>query len=252
MSNILEIVRQVVAQELSRQRSARLGVVSAVFAHAGKDDDNNYEINVRLKHEDLELRKVPMAVTHVGVAAPPRTGDLVLVQFINGDLNQPVVTGRFYHADERPPLHKEDEVLFEHRFGDNRDKFSHLRFTEKGSIYLQSGVTKPEDNTESKTGVWIDGEKGNLEIKVGDKTKINVNGENGNLEIKVGDKLTVTVSEGSEIKITADGKPINVKCSEMNVEGKMNVKGDVNIEGVLAAKSGGTTTKITGSTIEGS
>jgi hypothetical protein len=232
VSNILEIVRQVVAQELSRQRGARLGVVSEVFAHTAKDDDNNYEINVRLKHEDLELRKVPMMVSHAGFAAPPRAGDLVLVQFVNGDLNQPVVAGRFYHADERPPLHKEDEALFEHRFGDNRDKLSHLRFTEKGSIFLQSGVTKPEDNTEFKAGLRIDG-------------------ENGVLEIKVGDKLTVTITEGSGIRITADGKPINVKCSEMNVEGKVNIKGDTFIDGVLKAKSGGTTTKITGSTIEG-
>jgi len=251
VSNILEIVRQVVAQELSRQRGARLGVVSEVFAHTAKDDDNNYEINVRLKHEDLELRKVPMTVSHAGFAAPPRAGDLVLVHFVNGDLNQPVVAGRFYHADERPPLHKEDEVLFEHRFGDNRDKFSHLRFTEKGDVFLQSGVTKPEDNTEFKTGLWIDGKDGNLKIKVGEKTKINVNGKNGNLEITVGDKFTVTITENSEIKITADGKPINVKCSEMNVEGNVKIKGDTFIDGVLTAKSGNTTTKITGNTIEG-
>ncbi|HKQ72631.1 MAG TPA: phage baseplate assembly protein V [Blastocatellia bacterium] len=245
MSNILEIFRQVVAQELSRQRSARLGVVSEVFAHTSKDDDNNYEINVRLKHEDLELRKVPMMVSHAGFAAPPRAGDLVLVQFVNGDLNQPVVAGRFYHADERPPLHKEDEVLFEHRFGGDRDKFSHLRFTEKGSIYLQSGVTKPEDNTESKTGLWIDGEKGNLEIKVGEKTKINVNGENGNLEIKVGDKFTITITEGSEIKIKADGKPVKLDCS------KLTVTGDVDINGQLVVSDGAMKTTIKGSTIEG-
>lgn len=246
MSNILEIVRQVVAQELSRQRSARLGVVSEVFAHATADDDNNYEVNVRLKHEDLELRKVPMMVSHAGFAAPPRAGDLVLVQFVNGDLNQPVVAGRFYHADERPPLHKQNEVLFEHRFGDNRDKFSHLRFTENGGIYLQSGVTKPEDNSESKTGLWIDGEKGNLEIKVGEKTQINVNGENGNLEIKVGDKLTVTVTEGSKIEITADGKPINVKCSEMTIEGNVTVK-----DGKLVVSKGAHSTTIEGNEIGG-
>lgn len=230
MSNVLELVRQVVKQELARHRGSRLGVVSAVFPHTAKDDDNNYEVDVKLKHEDLELRKVPLAVIHVGFAAPPRVGDLALVQFVNGDLNQPVITGRFYHADDRPPLHKEDEVLFEHRAG---DKLNHLRFAGDGSIFLQRDVTKPEDNSEAKTSIRIDG-------------------GTGDLEIKVGDKLTITLTEGTEIQITADGKPVKLKCSEMNVDGKVNIKGDTTIDGKLVAKSGGTTTTITGSTIEGS
>jgi type VI secretion system (T6SS) baseplate-like injector VgrG len=108
VSSILEIVRRVVEQEMARNRGSLLGVVSTVFPHTAENDENNYEVNVKLKHEGLELRRVPVAVGHVGVVAPPRAGDLVLVQFINGDLNQPVVTGRFYHAEERPPLHKED------------------------------------------------------------------------------------------------------------------------------------------------
>src|SRR3712207_939729 len=115
MSRLLEVIRRVVRQELARQRSSLLGVVTTVFPHSAENDDNNYEVNVRLKHEDLELRRVPVSVGHVGVAAPPRVSDLVLIQFINGDINQPVITGRFYHADERPPLHNENEILFEQR-----------------------------------------------------------------------------------------------------------------------------------------
>ena len=76
---LLAILQQVVQQEVARQRTSMLGVVSTIFPHEGVDDENNYEINVRLKHEDLELHRVPLAVPHVGVAAPPRVGDLVLV-----------------------------------------------------------------------------------------------------------------------------------------------------------------------------
>ena len=229
MSNVLELVRHVVAQELARHRSSCFGVVSAVFPHTAEDDENNYDVNIKLKHEELELRKVPLAVTHVGFAAPPRVGDLALVQFINGDLNQPVITGRFYHEDDRPPLHKEEEVLFEHRVG---EKLNHLRFAADGSIFLQRDVTKPEDNSEAKTSIRIDG-------------------GTGDLEIKVGDKLTVMMKEGAEIQITADGKPVKVQCEEMNIVGKVKITGDVNIDGVFASKSGGTKTTITGSTIEG-
>jgi phage baseplate assembly protein gpV len=224
MSGLIEIVRRVVAQETARHRMSLLGVVSTVFPHTADDDENNYEVNVRLKHEDLELRKVPVAVAHVGVAAPPRVGDLVLVQFINGDLNQPVITGRFYHNDERPPLHQEEEILFEQRVSDNT--LNHLRFTADGTIFLQRDVKKPEDNSEAQTSLRIDG-------------------ATGNLEIKVGDRLSVTLTSDNEIQITADDKPVNVNCS------KLTVNGDMDLNGKLVVSDGTHSTTIEGNSIGG-
>jgi uncharacterized protein involved in type VI secretion and phage assembly len=196
VSRIVEIIRRVVLEELARNRGSLLGVVTTVYPHGAEDDENNYEANVRLKHEDLELRRVPIAIGHVGVAAPPRTGDLVLVQFLNGDSNQPLVTGRFYHADERPPLHKEDEILFEHRVADGT--LNHLRFADKGSIFLQRDVAKPEDNSEAKASIKIDGESGDIEIKSADDTFI-------------------LLKNTGEIQMTAKGKSITVECDELKV-----------------------------------
>ena len=45
---------------------------------------------------------------------------------------------------------------------------NHLRFAADGSIVLQRDVTKPEDNSEAKTSIRIDGSSGDLEIKAGD------------------------------------------------------------------------------------
>src|SRR6185369_5545827 len=120
-----------------------------------------------LKHEDLELPRVPIAVPHVGFAAPPRVGDLVLVQLVGGDLNQPVITGRFYHADDKPPIHTEDEILFEHRVTD--DTLNHLRFAKDGSIFLQRRVNKPEDDSEALSGIAIDGATGDIEVRSAEK-----------------------------------------------------------------------------------
>ena len=68
---LLAVIQRVVQEELARRRTALLGVVTAIFAHEAEDDENNYEVDVRLKHEDLELRKVPMAVSYMGMAVPP-------------------------------------------------------------------------------------------------------------------------------------------------------------------------------------
>ena len=227
---LFNLIQRVVRQELASQRSSLLGVVTEIFAHEAEDDEHNYEVNLRLKHEDLELRKVPVAVPHIGIAAPPRVGDLVLVHFINGDLNQPVIGGRFYHADERPPLHRSDDILFEQRIPDG--KLNHLRFAPDGAIYIQRDVTKPEDNSEALAGIKLD--------------------PDGNIEIKSGE-LTITLTIDDKIEILADGKPVNITCDTLTIDGKLSVTGDSALQGslVVGATSGPKTT-IDGNEISGS
>jgi hypothetical protein len=116
MRDILEVVQKVVRYELDKIRVGELGVVTSVFAHASDDDANNYECNVKLKNSaaegsELELRKVPIATGVVGSVAMPNVGDLVLISFVGGDINQPIVTGRLYNNEDRPPLHKPNEIV---------------------------------------------------------------------------------------------------------------------------------------------
>jgi uncharacterized protein involved in type VI secretion and phage assembly len=205
MDSLLDIVRRVVAQELQQVRSTQLGVVTAVHAHTADNDDNRYEADLQLKHMDLALARVPIAVGHLGIAAPPRVGDLVLVQFIDGDLHQPVLTGRFYHADDAPPVHQEDDVLFEHRVPDGTR--NQLRFAADGSIFLQRDVTK-DDNSAAKTSLRIDG-------------------DSGDLEIKLGDKIVLTLRHDDQIEILADGKPVKLTCDKLTVTGNVDISGDL-------------------------
>jgi len=229
MSQMIDLIQRVVQQELVRQRTSLLGVITQIFPHTAADDEHNYEASVRLKHEVLELPKVPIAVEYTGMAGAPTIGDLVLVQFINGDLNQPVITGRFYHADHRPPLHNEGDVLYQHQ--DKNGKLNHLRFNADGSIYLQREVTKPEDNSEAKTSIKIDGSTNNLEIKAG--------------------KITITIENDKKITILADGKPIDVTCDTLKVTGKVQVEGDVTINGVLKVAGAAGSTTISANEITG-
>lgn len=213
MSRIIEVIRRVAQQEMASNRGSLLGIVTTVYPHQSEDDDNNYEANVRLKHEDLELRRVPIAIGHVGVAAPPRVGDLVLVQFLNGDPNQPLVSGRFYHADERPPLHKEDEILFEHRVSLD-GTLNHLRFAEDGTIFLQRDVTKPEDNSEAKTSIKVD-KSGAVEIKAG-KIAVTLTHDQ-RLQIQHGsENNSVTVKDG-EILLKAGGRTVTLASGKVKV-----------------------------------
>jgi len=231
---LLDAIQRVVQETLAQHRTVLLGVVTTIFPHEAEDDANNYEVDVRLKYEDLELRRVPVAVSHMGVAAPPKAGDLVLVQFVDGDLNQPVINGRFYHADERPPLHKADDILFEQRTSDGT--LNQLRFSPDGTIYIQRDVTKPEDNSEAKAGIRID--------------------PDGNIELTAGPKIVITLTNDDTIVIKADGQPITIECDklsvngDMAVDGKLDVTGDTTVNTQVVVGQGPRTT-ISGGAIQG-
>lgn len=203
LADLIGLVRRLVREELAARRGPALATVSAVYAHSDKDDTSNYEADVRLKHDGLELKQVPIAVAHIGVAEPPRADDLVLVQFVDGDLQQPLITGRFYDEDQRPPLFQDDDLVFEHRLSDG--KINHLRFAADGTIYLQREVKKPEDNSEFVAGIKLD--------------------PDGNIELKTGDKTVITLKDG-EIDIQSDGNPIKLKCDELTLDGKLHVTGE--------------------------
>ncbi|HEY6890325.1 MAG TPA: hypothetical protein VI300_21150 [Solirubrobacter sp.] len=232
MNGAVNVMRSVAREEIARRSDALLAVVTATYPHAAADDDHNLEVDVRLKHSDLVLRGVPVGVPHVGVAAPPRVGDLVLVCFVDGQLNQPLVSSRYYHADERAPLAKADEVLFEHRVKDGT--LNHLRFADDGTIFLQRDVTKPEDNSEAKTTIRIDG-------------------KSGDVLIQAGKEIVIEIKHGSELKLTCDGKPITVACKALDIscDDKMTVHGNVEVKGDLTVASAAHSTKISGNEITG-
>jgi len=207
MNSVLEIVQGVVRRELERARPLALGVVTAVFPHSSSDGDTIYDVSLRLKEEKLDIPRVPVSVPFSGFAAPLRTGDAVLVAFLNDDVHQPVVMGSVYHADDRPPLHKEGEVLLEHRVNDGTK--NHLRFAADGSIFLQRDVKKPQDNSDAKTSLKIDGASGDIEIRVGSDITV---------ALSAG-KVTIKAEVEIQGDLTIKGPAGSTKISGNTVEG---------------------------------
>jgi uncharacterized protein involved in type VI secretion and phage assembly len=213
VTSVVELIRKVVRAELAGRLGSRLGVVTATFPHEADDDDRNYEVDVRLKHERLDLPRVPVSVAHVGLAAPPRVDDLVLVDFLNGDPNQPLVTGRLYHADERPPMHADGEVLLEHRVPDGTRNL--LRFAADGSILLQREVTKPAAAADDSAA-------------------------RASIHLLADGAVEIAVDEGASV-LEMQGDEVTVSCRNMTIEGDLRVESHNN----------GTSTTISGNEITG-
>jgi phage baseplate assembly protein gpV len=108
MSDLVTIIRAIIRDELASLRLGDVGVVTSSFPHAD-GDEHNYECNVKLRESELELRRVPIVTPHVGMVSAPRVGELVLLSYVGGDPNRPVVVGRLYSDEVNPPVHEADE-----------------------------------------------------------------------------------------------------------------------------------------------
>ncbi len=202
MADMIEIIQKIVQHELSKVRLGELGVVTSIFPHAGEGDKDNYECNVKLKNSGLELRKVAIATNHIGTVAVPNIGDLVLLSFVNGDVNQAIVIGRLYNDADRPPVNNEKEYILEAPYKGSTS----VKIDGEQSIILSAGETTV---TLKKDGDVAVNAKANATIKVEGDTTLESKGN-------------VTVKGDSNIQVTAKSDA-TVECVNCKIKASGNI-----------------------------
>jgi phage baseplate assembly protein gpV len=105
-------LRAIVRDELARVRQPELGVVTSVYPREDDSNDGNHQVNVALCASGVELQRVPIAVSRAGWSVLPNEGDLMVVNFIGGDLNAPVAVGSLYSDQAHPPVAKAHELVY--------------------------------------------------------------------------------------------------------------------------------------------
>jgi phage baseplate assembly protein gpV len=111
-SDAIDVIEAVIRDQLRGFKTAELGVVTALYPHESAGDKNNYECDVRLRDSGLELKRVPVGTQRIGGVAIPNIDDLVLVQFLGGDIHAGFIVGRFYNDKDRPPQAKAKEFVY--------------------------------------------------------------------------------------------------------------------------------------------
>jgi uncharacterized protein involved in type VI secretion and phage assembly len=263
MPTIVATIQQIIRQEVERLRIAELGVVEAVFPHSGESDDDNYGCDVRIQPSDLLLKRVPIATGHIGTAAIPNVGDLVLLVFHHGDVNQPIVAGRLYNADDRPPLNKPDEVIVRLPLAAADDR------TVKAAIRNHSDATPPRElrvemapkidlritdgtvqATAGKSELRLDqpdGSGGTVTVLAG-QTKITMD-QDGDIVVEAAGAMTIKATrdltlEGQTVTITGQTSAALEAGTQVSVKGSLGAT----LDGGLSSTVKGTTVSINGQT----
>lgn len=220
MDSIVGVMKKVAEHEVRKVYTTELGIVTAIFPHASASDKDNYQCSLKLKNKkqpdgkDFELRKVPVATPHLGMVNIPNVGDLVLVTFIGGDINAPIIIGRLYNDPDHPPVNLEKELLIQHSLKAGGS----LKIDGEGVITLTS---KDEKNivTVKDGELSAVNDKSTIEVKDGD---ITVKNDQCKIVLSGGN---VTIDNGTcKIKIEGGGITIDAASNSVTVKSMGSIK----------------------------
>ena len=222
IDGLVEVIKRIAENEVKKLHLLELGIVTSVFPHSTDQDNDNYQCNVRLKDKEVEIRKVSVATQQIGLTNVVHVGDLVLVSFINGDINSPVIIGRLYNDEDRPPQNKEEEIVYKPSYGKNVD----LR---RLNIVLPGGVDVTVNDDKIKV---IVGQASIVAYANGDIAISSVdNGGNSN-------KSSITLNKTGDIDVVAEVSN-NISQVRLNDSGislttdfdiRVKSKGSINLE----------------------
>ena len=214
---LYDTIARIARHEAAARTFGSAGTVTEIFpTEQGAID---HAVSVELRDSHVVLPRVPVAVGVLGFAAIPAVGDLVVVLFLDGDVNAPVVIGRLYHAELDPPAHADGQIILSLPPGDDPTvKLEITPGTPLVELTLPGdvAVTCTEDRAEIRAGsmrVTVDGTGGGrAEIVAGGST-ITLK-QDGDITLKTSgtfkiDAAVVDISGSAKVKIAASAVEIN-------------------------------------------
>ncbi len=239
------------AEDISVDKYGRIQVTF----HWNKPDKENFHISCPVRVASSWAGK------GWGAVNIPRVGQEVVVSFLEGDPDRPLVIGSVYNADNMPPYTLPDNktqsgIKSRSHEGGGADDFNEIRFEDKkGSedFFLHAQKDMHEE-VENDHVVAIDHDE---KITIGNDQKVTISNDqtediSGNRKLTVGkdDKLDVAsngtttigqkfkLSAGTEIQLVTGAASIVMKASgEIELKG-VNIK--ITGDATVAAKANGT------------
>ncbi|HTY90425.1 MAG TPA: phage baseplate assembly protein V [Methanocella sp.] len=206
-------IKKIAEDEVRKQRTLELAQVTSIYPHSSGSDNDNYACDVKLKNGDNELRKVPVVTPHAGFAHVPNIGDLVLIGYIGGSVNSPVILGSLYNDDQRPPVNDAGDIIYESPDGtDSNRKRLYLKFPNDITMTLTDDGLKLEMG-QTTVSIQHDGDvevQSNANVTITAQKDMKLSAQNITLE----SQASLGLKAGSDLKIESGGNA-NVQASGM-------------------------------------
>jgi len=215
---LFDSITRIARHEAGARAIAAVGRVVEVFPADPALRD--HAVSIELRDSGFVLPRVPIAVGALGFCAIPAVDDLVIVVFLDGDMNAPVMVGRLYHPKLEPPTHAEGELV----------------------LALPPGADEP------KLTLKIASKDATLLLTIGDDTEMALDCAKEKAELRVGEmKVTVDGGGGGRVEIAAGGAKISIK---KDGDISISTSGNLKLEANQIELSADTKVKIGGAEVD--
>ncbi|MBR2735595.1 MAG: hypothetical protein IKE05_05335 [Clostridia bacterium] len=238
------------------------GLHMAVVTKVGGDKDGLNRVETKMVNEGvngIKLNPAPVltdsAGSDYGIVSHPKKGDCVIVAFLDGDMQKPIILGSIPTPTRKPPfkvtnknntrVHKTADGA-EIRIEEDKEDTKFIIKTKGGhTVILEDSSSNnlvKVKSKDSKTSFTMDLKKSTVEIKA---RAIHFKGEN-EVSIKAGDS-SVTVSNSSGVNIKSSKGNLSAKVNKIDLKANANATLAANAQ-VKLQGTGGANLKSSGIT----
>ena len=202
--------------------ATHIGVIEGIVVD-NKDPDGIGRVLVKFPWLPNETKSAwarmstPMAGNNMGWVIYPEPNDEVLIDFVNGNVHEPIILGSLYNGKDKPPF-------------DNADGDNNIR-----TLVSRSGHVFEIDDTDGAEKITITDKSGGLIIEMD----------------SAGETITITSSKDITMKAGAN---VKVEAKDIEMKAGSNIKLDAgsNLEasaGSQAEIKAGSQVNVSGATI---
>lgn len=200
----------------------------------------------------------------------PRIGQEVIVDFLEGNPDRPIITGRVYNADQMPPYDldankTQSGIKSRSSKGGSADNFNEIRFEDKKGdeelyIHAEKNFTRVVENDDVQTIGFDKKDPGDQTVDIYNNRTVTLDQGNDALTVKMGNRTAEIKQGNDEITVGMGNRTVKVSSGKIAEEamqsielkvGQNSVKIDqtgVTIKGLMIKIEGQTTTDLKGLT----
>lgn len=210
-TSLYDSIARIARHESNARPVAAVGRVVEVFAAPDGAVPPDHAVTVDLRDTGLVLPRVPVAVGVMGFAAIPAIDDLVVVVFLDGDYNAPVVIGRMYHPDQDPPKYDPGQIVLRLPSGESEPTTNLEIKGDEPSIHLDLPGEVVVDITEGKVLIQVAEMHVSIEGSGGGRAEIAAGGS------------SITLKKDGDVTVTAKGRLV-MEAKDVEIKGQSSVK----------------------------
>lgn len=200
----------------------------------------------------------------------PRIGQEVIVDFLEGNPDRPIITGRVYNADQMPPYDldankTQSGIKSRSSKEGSADNFNEIRFEDKKGeeefyIHAEKDFTRVVENDDTHTIGFDKKDPGDQKVDIYNNRTVTLDQGNDELVVKMGNRKAEIQTGNDDVVVSKGNRTVKVDMGKISEEamqsielkvGQNSIKIDqtgVTIKGMMISIQGQTTTDLKGLT----